>query len=44
MVLIVAPDHAAAAREFLAGHGETVFTIGEIRARKAGEPQTVVNR
>ena len=44
MVVIVARNHAEAAREFLTGHGETVFSIGEIRARTTGEPQTVVNQ
>ncbi len=44
MVVIVARNHAEAAREFLTGHGETVFSIGEIRARTTGGPQTVVNQ
>ena len=44
MVVIVAREQEDAARDFLAGHGETVFPIGEIRARTPGEAQTVVNR
>jgi phosphoribosylformylglycinamidine cyclo-ligase len=39
MVVVVAPEHADAARRSLAGSGETVFRIGSIEQRKAGEPQ-----
>ncbi|MBL8523943.1 MAG: phosphoribosylformylglycinamidine cyclo-ligase [Betaproteobacteria bacterium] len=42
MVLVVAPEHAAITAEFLANAGESVFTIGKIRARAAGEKQTIV--
>ena len=44
MVVIVAHEHADVARDFLAGLGETVFSIGDIRARTPGEAQTAVNR
>ena len=42
MVLIVSKEHADTARAHLQTSGETVFAIGEIRARTPGEAQTVV--
>ena len=42
MVLIVAADQADAAQNFLSAAGETVWQIGEIRARAEGEAQTIV--
>ncbi len=42
MVVILAKENAAAAATLLQRHGETVFTIGEIRTRAAGEKQTIV--
>jgi phosphoribosylformylglycinamidine cyclo-ligase len=42
MVVIVAKENAEAALAQLTAAGETVFTIGEIRARGEAEPQTVV--
>ncbi|HJV06298.1 MAG TPA: phosphoribosylformylglycinamidine cyclo-ligase [Chromobacteriaceae bacterium] len=42
MVVIVAPEHADAARELLAAEGETVYRIGEIRQRNGDEHQTQV--
>ena len=42
MAVIVSRENAAAAIKLLQGQGETVFTIGEIRARAAGEKQTIV--
>ena len=42
MAVIVAKDHAATATAHLQAAGETVFTIGEIRTRLAGEAQTIV--
>ena len=42
MVVIVAKAHADAASALLREAGETVFTIGEIRVRHAGEHQTIV--
>jgi phosphoribosylformylglycinamidine cyclo-ligase len=42
MALIVAPEDAAAAAAHLSAAGETVSRIGEIRARRGSEPQTVV--
>ncbi len=42
MVVIVAKDHAATATAHLQAAGESVFTIGEIRTRLAGEAQTIV--
>ncbi|WP_028535186.1 phosphoribosylformylglycinamidine cyclo-ligase [Paludibacterium yongneupense] len=42
MVVIVAPEHAAKAADLLAQHGETVYTIGRIRARADSEHQTQI--
>jgi phosphoribosylformylglycinamidine cyclo-ligase len=42
MVVIVAKEHAETALAHLQASGETVFIIGEIRARAAGEAQTIV--
>ena len=42
MVVIVSKDNAAAATKLLQNYGETVFTVGEIRTRAAGEKQTIV--
>jgi len=42
MVLIVAADQADAAQGFLSAAGETVWQIGQIRARAEGEAQTIV--
>ena len=42
MVVIVAQEHAATAIAHLQAAGESVFVIGEIRARDAGEAQTIV--
>ena len=42
MVVIVAKENAAAATRLLQAHGETVFTVGSIRARAQGEKQTIV--
>ena len=42
MVVIVAKEYAAAATKLLQTHGETVFTVGSIRARAQGEKQTIV--
>ncbi|MEP7154926.1 MAG: phosphoribosylformylglycinamidine cyclo-ligase [Betaproteobacteria bacterium] len=42
MVVVVAKEHAADAAGFLRNAGESVFVIGEIRARQAGEKQTIV--
>ena len=39
MVVVVAAEHADAAARSLEGSGETVFRIGRIEQRKAGEPQ-----
>ena len=44
MVVILAQEHAATATRFLQDAGETVFKIGEIRARQTGAKQTVVVR
>ena len=44
MVAVAAPDQAAEAARILAAHGETVFTIGRIRARQGDEPQSQVHR
>ncbi len=43
MVVIVANEHAETATAHLQASGETVFRIGEIRSRMAGEAQTIVN-
>jgi len=42
MVVIVSPADAPAAIAHLKDAGETVYQIGEIRARQAGEAQTIV--
>ena len=42
MVVIVAKEHAETAAAHLQASGETVFRIGEIRSRAAGEAQTIV--
>ena len=42
MVVIVSANDASKAREILSAQGETVFTLGEIRALPAGEAPTVV--
>ncbi len=42
MVVIVAGENAAMTMAHLQAAGETVFDIGEIRSRGAGEPQAVV--
>ena len=42
MVVIVAAQDADKAREILSAQGESVFTLGEIRALPAGEAPTVV--
>ena len=42
MVVIVARENAAMTLAHLQAAGETVFNIGEIRSRGAGEPQAVV--
>ncbi len=42
MIVVVAADHADAARAFLAARGEQVFRIGRIETRPADSPQTVV--
>ncbi len=42
MVLIVAPEHAAAATDALHSYGETVWRIGSVHARMAGEAQTTI--
>jgi phosphoribosylformylglycinamidine cyclo-ligase len=42
MVVVVAAEDADAATRTLTGSGETVFRIGAIEARKAGEPQSVI--
>jgi len=42
MVVIVAAERAQEAQSALREAGETVYRIGAVRARKAGEPQVVV--
>jgi len=42
MVIVVAAEDADAATRALTNGGETVFRIGAIEARKAGEPQSVI--
>jgi len=42
MAIVVAAEHADAALKFLQEAGETVYRIGAIRARQAGEAQTLV--
>lgn len=39
MIAVVSPEQAAAAKSHLEAHGETVFTIGHIRARAGDEAQ-----
>jgi len=43
MTVIVSKENAEAAMAQLAEAGETVYRIGEIRARNEGEAQTIVN-
>jgi len=42
MTVIVSQENAAAAIAQLQGAGETVYTIGKIRARVGDEHQTIV--
>jgi phosphoribosylformylglycinamidine cyclo-ligase len=42
MVVVVAAADADAAMRFLAGQGETVYRLGEIKAREAGQEQTLI--
>jgi phosphoribosylformylglycinamidine cyclo-ligase len=42
MVVIVAAEDAEAVQSFLAGQGETVYRLGEIRSRVGDEHQTQV--
>lgn len=42
MVVIVDAEHAGTARKLLSEQGETVYTIGKIRARQGNEHQTRV--
>jgi phosphoribosylformylglycinamidine cyclo-ligase len=42
MAVIVAKEHVAQARQLLEASGETVFEIGYIRAKNAGEAPTIV--
>ena len=42
MVVIVAKEHAETAKAHLHASGENVFAIGAVRARVAGEAQTIV--
>jgi phosphoribosylformylglycinamidine cyclo-ligase len=42
MVLVVDRGDAEAAANFLADRGETVYLLGEIRARAAGQEQTLI--
>jgi phosphoribosylformylglycinamidine cyclo-ligase len=42
MVVVVGAEHAAAAMAQLTAAGETVYRIGSIRAREAGQDQTIV--
>ena len=42
MALVIAPEHADAALQMLQSAGETVWRIGSIRQRGAGEAQTIV--
>jgi phosphoribosylformylglycinamidine cyclo-ligase len=42
MIVVVVKENAAEAIEHLTSAGETVFAIGEIRARAADEAQTIV--
>ncbi len=42
MVVIIGKENAVAAKATLTAAGETVFVIGNIRARAAGEAQTII--
>jgi phosphoribosylformylglycinamidine cyclo-ligase len=42
MVVVVAAADAEAAMRFLSERGETVYRLGEIRTREAGQEQTVI--
>ncbi len=42
MIVVVAPEHAAASAKLLQDAGETVDRIGVIRARAPGEAQTII--
>jgi phosphoribosylformylglycinamidine cyclo-ligase len=42
MAVVVAAEHADAAVRVLSGAGETVFRIGRIESRKAGDPEIVL--
>ena len=42
MVMVVDKGDAEAAMKFLATKGETVYRLGEIRAREAGQDQTII--
>ena len=42
MVVVVDAAHAAEATRILSEHGETVYTIGSLRARQGDEPQSQV--
>jgi phosphoribosylformylglycinamidine cyclo-ligase len=42
MIAVVAANQAEQATQFLRGAGETVYRIGQIRARRAGEAQTLI--
>ena len=43
MVAVVSADKAESAKTILTQHGETVFTIGRIRARQGDEAQSQVS-
>ena len=42
MIAVVAASQAEQATQLLRGAGETVYRIGQIRARRAGEAQTLI--
>ena len=42
LVVVVAAEHVSVATRHLRDAGESVFQIGEIRVRTAGEKQTIV--
>jgi phosphoribosylformylglycinamidine cyclo-ligase len=42
MIAVVAASQAERAAELLRGAGETVYRIGRIRSRRAGEAQTLI--
>jgi phosphoribosylformylglycinamidine cyclo-ligase len=42
MVLIVDQGDAEAAMKFLGAKGETIYRLGEVRARQAGQEQTII--